>query len=64
MCSSDKDYYIRAVHKRRNFIPLLGWNGKQPYQTYRGLTHTTLEEDTHRKQNFVTLKKNHNLTVL
>ena len=47
---------------RENFIPLLGWNGKQPYQTYRGLI-TTLEEDTHRKQNFVTLKKNYNFTV-
>ena len=62
MCSSDKDYCIRAVYKR-DFIHLLEWNGKQPYQTNRRLT-TTLKEDTHRKQNFVTLKKNHNLTVL
>ena len=39
----------------RDYIPLSGWNGKQPYQINKELI-TTLEE-IHRKQNFVTLKK-------
>ena len=33
----------------RDFIPLLSWNGTQPYQIYRGLI-TTLEEEQYRKQ--------------